>query len=203
MDYLKPSQAIALATLLMITGTTLSGCEWDNSDDYDSTPTTEDTETPDGSTSGETGTDAPDNQNNDGEPDEDTTPPSNQDTLLSGTITTTEAISNALICIDENQNGSCEDEEPQTTSDDTGKWSITGPSGTTIDPNASIIATNNGSTAVMAESGEPADWNFTLSSPVPGAGMDTENISLSPISTLVQTEEESSPLITPDRKSVV
>lgn len=198
MDYLKPSQAIALATLLMITGTTLSGCEWDNSDDYDSTPTTEDTETPDGSTSGETGTDAPDNQNNDGEPDEDTTPPSNQDTLLSGTITTTEAISNALICIDENQNGSCEDEEPQTTSDDTGKWSITGPSGTTIDPNASIIATNNSSTAVMAESGEPADWNFTLSSPVPGAGMDTENISLSPISTLVQTEEESSPLITPD-----
>lgn len=179
MYQLKPVKAIGLATLITLTGATLSACEWDNSEDY-----AKDTaEEPGEDTNPDDGTGTP-------QPDPNLTP------LLSGTVTTTGPIANARICIDDDRSGTCDDDELQTVSNDSGEWVISGDIGTTVDSKARILATHNDSEATLAESGEATTWKFYLATRAPALGENTDGIAIHPLSTVADADQASSPLIT-------
>lgn len=152
---------ILLSGLLILTG-----CEWDNSEDYE-----KDDE------QSEVGGVAPDPE----PPVEETGP------IVSGIAATSEPLQEAEVCLDENRNGLCESDEPKTLTDSSGAWTITLPDGRlTVDTQVIVNTTSN---TTLADSGEPANWDYALVGVAEPNGTDTvDEVFISPLSTLVENE---------------
>lgn len=99
-------------------------------------------------------------------------------TILSG-ITVDGYISNATVCIDLNNNKQCDSDEPSTTTDTNGAWSLTYDSGLVIPDNARIIALDGVDTFTNES------FSGVLQAPV-----DLEDLSIvmSPLTTLIAQE---------------
>ncbi|ONF42537.1 hypothetical protein BTO32_15110 [Marinobacter lutaoensis] len=164
----------AAAPLLLVGVMVLTGCKWDNSEDYQIR--SEQTGTED---SIETG----DETSNDGSG----TPIDNTDPVVSGVAATSEPLENANVCLDINDNAQCDEGEPSTTTDSRGEWIIRLPDGR-LTTSTRVIVTTTDETR-LADSGEIATWNFPLFGWAIPNGTDTvSGVFVSPISTLVENE---------------
>lgn len=172
-------RAATLAVLIAAAGAGLSGCEWDNSDDYygienaapddNSTPTTPDTD-----------------------PDTDTDVEPDLPTLISGIAIANEPLSNALVCVDADDSGTCDESELSTQTDEAGRWAIPAETGVTLPRPSSLIAIATEDTT-LAESGDPVTWGFYLSAQTPTFGEPTEDVTISTLTTLIDAERNKTP----------
>jgi len=168
----RTAHRLTLTPILLAATLFITGCEWDNSEDYE----TDNTEQVGGGNDGGTGNPAP-------EPDLPT---------VSGVAATSEPLENAEVCLDENGNGECESDEPSTVTDSDGRWTITLPDGRlTVATQVVVNATDN---TTLADSGDPANWNYALIGLAEPNFTDTvEGVFVSPISTLVENEVNNLP----------
>ncbi|ARM86127.1 hypothetical protein [Marinobacter salarius] len=171
MTFLSKYRLILIPCL--IAGTfSITGCEWDSSDDPQSTNTEQsDNNSDSGDGTGEGGD----------------TPTTGEEATVSGLAATSEPLEEAEVCLDQNGNGKCESDEPNTVTDSEGRWSITLPDGQLTETTPVIVTTTPSTT--LADSGEPADWNYALTGVAePNFTKTVDGVFISPISTLVENE---------------
>lgn len=160
----------------------LSGCEWDNSEDYENqeplfgdgndNPTTN----PGGPTTGNPGM------------------PGSDNLFVSGVVATSEAVEGAVVCLDQNDNGVCDEGEPQTRTDELGEWKITLADGESLSGPVNVVAQTDPPDTVLANSGDPVSWQYNLvGTATPDFSGSASGILVSPISVLVENERQKLP----------
>ena len=165
-------QAIAMISVLA-----LSGCEWDNSEDYDDDPVFS----------------ADDPNQSQGSPGSGGQGPAPEfdGPVVSGTVATTETVEGAKVCLDENENNACDDGEPTTTTDGQGDWTIPTPSGLGLSGPVNVVVQANPPETVLSDSGQEVTWKYNLiGRAVPSFDGSATGVFVSPISTLIESERQ-------------
>lgn len=166
----SPMKAFLLAIGVTSGALLLSGCEWDNSEDYESTPEENDSPT----------VEQPDVS----EPEEELTP------AVSGLVATTEPLEGAIVCLDANDNWVCDSDEAQTVSDAQGEWSITLEDGEPLKTTTNILVENDRPNTLLNDSGTELPWALSIASRVSTEGQPIEGVFVSLMSALVENERQ-------------
>jgi hypothetical protein len=178
----KRSYTLIMLAMVSASALMLSGCEWDNSEDYENqeplfgdgndNPTTN----PGGPTTGDPGM------------------PGSDNLFVSGVVATSEVVEGAVVCLDQNDNGVCDEGEPQTRTDELGEWKITLADGESLSGPVNVVAQTDPPDTILANSGDPVSWQYNLvGTATPDFSGSASGILVSPISVLVENERQKLP----------